>query len=92
MSTATADVIAQRVAVVTPGVPERIRAQLAQAVRAAWASPDGIALRSALSAAAQQWGAALKNLFKTRGLDKEFESLAEQLDLSGRYRRVWGKA
>jgi len=83
--------VAVPVPTVAPTVAERMRAQLAQAVRSIWATPEAQQMRSALTEASKPWADALRSLFETTGLKREFERLAAQVDLSGRYRRIWGK-
>ena len=79
------------VVTVSPEAVRALRAKLKAAIEQAWLSPEGQALKQALSNAAQEYGAKLQALYETTGFKKQIQAIAEEVDLSGKYRRLWGK-
>jgi hypothetical protein len=76
---------------VSPEAVRALRAKIKAAIEQAWLSPEGQALKQALSQAAQEYGARLQALYETTGFNKQIQAIAAELDIGGKYRRLWGK-
>jgi hypothetical protein len=76
---------------VSPEAVRTLRAKLKAMIRQAWDSPEGQALANALSSEAQSYGRELEALYENTGFDKQIKAIAEKHDISGKYKRLWGK-
>lgn len=68
-----------------------MRSRLRAAVRDAWNSPEGFALRDQLSNVAFQYGEALRQWAETSGLRNAYRRIAEATNIRYEYLRAWGK-
>jgi hypothetical protein len=91
MSVAVLKEVYAPVVSVSPEAVRALRARLKAAIEQAWLSPEGQALKQALSNAAQEYGARLEALYEQTGFKKQIKAIAEEVDLSGKYKRLWGK-
>jgi muconolactone delta-isomerase len=76
---------------VSPEAVRALRAKLKAAIEQAWLSPEGQTLKQALSNAAQEYGARLQALYEQTGFNKQIQAIAAELDIGGKYKRLWGK-
>ena len=76
---------------VSPEAVRQLRLKLKALIKQAWETPEGQALADALSSVAQSYGSELEKLYETTGFDKQIRAIAEKHDISGKYKRLWGK-
>jgi len=71
---------------------EQLRRQLHQVVDGAWARPEMLSAKDALSAAAQSYGNCLENLWDGGNVNREaYKNCAKKNQIGTKYKKLWGK-